>query len=426
MIYHNNNNHSLLSKIIFNGVEMLEGLKVIEMATYVAAPAAGAMLRDWGAEVIKVEPLNGCPMRRFFEGMKSNVPIEGNPIFTLDNRGKKGISINTSDEKGADIVRELIKDADIFLTNVRPQSLESAKLDHESLLKVNPKLIYCSLTGYGLDGEEKNRPGFDVAAYWSRSGMAHLTQRKGEEPLPIRTASGDHITAISTVSGILAAVYERTKTGKGKVVETSLLRTGIYSLSSDMALQLKFGRVPSTKKRDEQINPIFNFFKTKDDRWICLSPRAGGDYDLPKVVRALGKEEWLENEKFNTNQARRENAKEFIDEMDKAFSQYTMSEWGEKLDEQDLIWSPVQNLKEVSKDKQAIDSGAFSEVEDQDCEENYTTVSSPVRFHNSDDGPKGPAPKLGQDNFEVLKSIGINEDQINELIDSGIVGNSQK
>ena len=396
---------------------MLEGLKVIEMATYVAAPAAGAMLRDWGAEVIKVEPLNGCPMRRFFEGMKSNVPIEGNPIFTLDNRGKKGISINTSDEKGAKIVRELIKDADIFLTNVRPKSLESANLNHEELHKINPKLIYCSLTGYGLDGEERNRPGFDVAAYWSRSGMAHLTQRKGEEPLPIRTASGDHITAISTVSGILAAVYERTQTGKGKVVETSLLRTGIYSVSSDMALQLKFGRVPSTKKRDEQINPIFNFFKTKDDRWICLSPRAGGDYDLPKVVRALGKEDWLDNKKFNTNQASRENAKEFIEEMDKALSQYTMAEWGEKLDAQDLIWSPVQNLKEVSKDKQAIAGGAFSEVEDQDCSENYSTVSSPVKFHNSDDGPKGPAPKLGQDNFEVLKGIGINEEEINNLID---------
>ena len=404
---------------------MLEGLKVIEMATYVAAPAAGAMLRDWGAEVIKVEPLNGCPMRRFFEGMKSNVPIEGNPIFTLDNRGKKGISINTSDEKGAKIVRELIKDADIFLTNVRPKSLVSAKLDHEELHKINPQLIYCSLTGYGLDGEEKNRPGFDVAAYWSRSGMAHLTQRKGEEPLPIRTASGDHITAISTVSGILAAVYERTQTGKGKVVETSLLRTGIYSVSSDMALQLKFGRVPSTKKRDEQINPIFNFFKTKDDRWICLSPRAGGDYDLPKVVRAIGKEDWLKNEKFNTNQARRENAKEFIEEMDKAFSQLTMAEWGEKLDAQDLIWSPVQNLSEVSKDKQAIASGAFSEVEDQDCNENYSTVSSPVKFHNSDDGPKGPAPKLGQDNFEVLKDLGINEKEINNLIDDGIVGNPQ-
>ena len=404
---------------------MLEGLKVIEMATYVAAPAAGAMLRDWGAEVIKVEPLNGCPMRRFFEGMKSNVPIEGNPIFTLDNRGKKGISINTSDEKGAKIVRELIKDADIFLTNVRPKSLESANLNHEELHKINPKLIYCSLTGYGLDGEERNRPGFDVAAYWSRSGMAHLTQRKGEEPLPIRTASGDHITAISTVSGILAAVYERTQTGKGKVVETSLLRTGIYSVSSDMALQLKFGRVPSTKKRDEQINPIFNFFKTKDDRWICLSPRAGGDYDLPKVVRALGKEDWLENKKFNTNQARRENAKEFIEEMDKAFSQHTMAEWGEKLDAQDLIWSPVQNLKEVSKDKQAIAGGAFSEVEDRDCSENYSTVSSPVKFHNSDDGPKGPAPKLGQDNFEVLKGLGINEEEINNLIDDGIVGNPQ-
>ncbi len=401
---------------------MLEGLKVIEMATYVAAPAAGAMLRDWGADVTKVEPLNGCPMRRFFEGMKSNVPIEGNPIFTLDNRGKKGVTINTSDQKGADIIRKMIKDADVFLTNVRPQSLESAKLDHETLLKINPKLIYCSLTGYGLDGEEKNKPGFDVAAYWSRSGMAHLTQRKGEEPLPIRTASGDHITAISTVSGILAALYERNRTGKGKVVETSLVRTGIYSIGSDMALQLKFGRVPSTKNRDQQINPLFNFFKTKDDRWICLSPRAGGDYDFPRVVRAIEREEWLENDKFNTNQARRENSNEFIKEMDKAFSKHSLKEWGDKLDAQDLVWSPVQNLKEVAVDSQVIASGAFSEVEDQECIENYRTVSSPVKFHNSDDGPKGPAPKLGQDNFQVLGELGINDDEINSLINDGIVG----
>jgi crotonobetainyl-CoA:carnitine CoA-transferase CaiB-like acyl-CoA transferase len=405
---------------------MLEGLKVIEMATYVAAPAAGAMLRDWGADVTKIEPLNGCPMRRFFEGMKSNVPIEGNPIFTLDNRGKKGITINTSDQKGADIVRKMINDADVFLTNVRPQSLESAKLDHKTLMKINPRLIYCSLTGYGLEGEEKNKPGFDIAAYWSRSGMAHLTQRKGEEPLPIRTASGDHITAMSTVSGILAALYERGNTGVGKLVETSLVRTGIYSIGSDMALQLKFGRVPSTKNRDQQINPLFNFFKTKDDRWICLSPRAGGDYDMPKVVRAIGKEEWLNNDKFNSNQARRENAGEFIKEMDKAFSNHTLSEWGNKLDAEDLVWSPVQNLKEVSMDSQAIASGAFSEVEDQDCSESYKTVSSPVRFHNSDDGPKGPAPKLGQDNFKVLNELGIGNNEINSLIDEGVVGKPSK
>ena len=405
---------------------MLEGLKVIEMATYVAAPAAGAMLRDWGADVTKIEPLNGCPMRRFFEGMKSNVPIEGNPIFTLDNRGKKGITINTSDQKGADIVRKMINDADVFLTNVRPQSLESAKLDHKTLMKINPRLIYCSLTGYGLEGEEKNKPGFDIAAYWSRSGMAHLTQRKGEEPLPIRTASGDHITAISTVSGILAALYERGNTGVGKLVETSLVRTGIYSIGSDMALQLKFGRVPSTKNRDQQINPLFNFFKTKDDRWICLSPRAGGDYDMPKVVRAIGKEEWLNNDKFNSNQARRENAGEFIKEMDKAFSNHTLSEWGNKLDAEDLVWSPVQNLKEVSMDSQAIATGAFSEVEDQDCSESYKTVSSPVRFHNSDDGPKGPAPKLGQDNFKVLNELGIGNNEINSLIDEGVVGKPSK
>ena len=143
---------------------------------------------------------------------------------------KKGQKINTSNKKGADIVRELNKDADIILTNLRPTSLENSNLDHETLLGINPKLIYCSLSGYGLDGEERDRPGFDIAAFWSRSGMAHLTQRKGEEPLPIRVAVGDHITSISTVSGILAAVYERQKTGKGKVVESSLLRLSLIHI----------------------------------------------------------------------------------------------------------------------------------------------------------------------------------------------------
>jgi crotonobetainyl-CoA:carnitine CoA-transferase CaiB-like acyl-CoA transferase len=147
---------------------------------------------------------------------------------------------------------------------------------------------------------------------------------------------------------------------------------------------------------------------------------------MPKVVRAIGKEEWLNNDKFNSNQARRENAGEFIKEMDKAFSNHTLSEWGNKLDAEDLVWSPVQNLKEVSMDSQAIASGAFSEVEDQDCSESYKTVSSPVRFHNSDDGPKGPAPKLGQDNFKVLNELGIGNNEINSLIDEGVVGKPSK
>ena len=403
---------------------MLEGLKVIEMSTYVAAPGAGGMLRDWGAEVIKVEPLSGCPMRSFFEGTKSKLEIVGNPIFSLDNRGKKGMTINTSNEKGADIVRELIKDADIFLTNVRPTSLENSNLDHETLLGINPKLIYCSLSGYGLDGEERDRPGFDIAAFWSRSGMAHLTQRKGEEPLPIRVAVGDHITSISTVSGILAAVYERQKTGKGKVVESSLLRTGIYSIGSDMALQLRFGRVPSTKKRDEQINPIANFFKTKDDRWICLSPRAGGDWDLPQVARAIGREEWLEDERFNNHHGRRTNSTEFVKAMDEAFSQLTLEEWGERLDKEDLIWAPVQNLSEVANDKQVIESGSFVEIEDPECEEKYLSLASPVKFHDSDVGPKGPAPRLGEHNKEILSEMGYSIEEINKFEENGIIGKS--
>ena len=401
---------------------MLEGLKIIEMATYVAAPAAGGMLRDWGADVIKIEPIAGCPMRKFFEGTKSTLEIVGNPIFGLDNRGKKGMTINTSDARGADIVRELIKEADVFLTNVRPTSLENAKLDYKSLMNINKKLIYCSLSGYVLEGEERDRPGFDIAAFWSRSGMAHLTQRKGEIPLPLRTASGDHITAISTVSGILAAVYERQRTGKGKVVESSLLRTGIYSIGTDMALQLRFGRVPSTKNRDQQINPIANFFKTKDNRWICLSPRAGGDWDFPKVARALKKEEWLEDENFNTHHSRRVNSTEFVSAMDEAFNLLTLEEWGERLDKEDLIWAPVQNLSEVSKDEQVLSTGAFVEIEDPECDEKYRSLASPVKFHDTDDGPKGPAPKLGEHNSEILSGIGFTKEEIQEMIKEGIIG----
>jgi Predicted acyl-CoA transferases/carnitine dehydratase len=189
-----------------------------------------------------------------------------------------------------------------------------------------------------------------------------------------------------------------------------------------MALQLRFGRVPSTFKRDEQINPIANFFKTKDDRWICLSPRAGGDWDLPQVARAIGREEWLEDERFNNHHGRRSNSTEFVKAMDEAFSQLTLEEWGEKLDKEDLIWAPVQNLSEVANDKQAIEAGSFVEIEDPECEEKYLSLASPVKFHDSDVGPKGPAPLLGEHNKEILSEMGYSIEEINKLEENGIIG----
>ena len=183
---------------------MLEGIRVIEYATYMAAPGAGGILADWGAEVIKIEPPGGDPIRKFFKSIGTD--IQDNPVFDFDNRGKKSIIVDTSTEAGQAIVRKLAETADVFLTNVRPGGLTRSGLDHESLSAANPKLVYCSLTGYGLTGPDADRPGFDVASFWSRTGVAALTVPKGQEPFSLRTAFGDHTTSIAAAAGICAAL----------------------------------------------------------------------------------------------------------------------------------------------------------------------------------------------------------------------------
>ncbi len=194
---------------------MLNGLKVIEMATYVAAPAAGGLLADWGADVLKVEPLTGCPMRNFFASAMTD-GYDDNPVFDLDNRGKRAIAINTSTPEGQQLVRDLVKDADIFITNLRPTQLVEQGLDFASLNAINEKLVYGSVTGFGLEGPEKDKPGFDSAAFWVKSGLAWIMTPKGSAPDPIRVAVGDHVTGISTTAGILAGVIQAQKTGRTK------------------------------------------------------------------------------------------------------------------------------------------------------------------------------------------------------------------
>ena len=251
---------------------MLDGIRVIELATYIAAPGAGGLLSDWGAEVVKVEAPEGDPWRLMFQS--AGVDEEnGNPVFDYDNRGKKGIIVDTSQEEGREIIVQLIKNADVFLTNIRPGGLERARLDWPTLRRENPKLIYASVSGYGLTGAERDRPGFDIAAFWSRAGVGQMHTPKGQDPVHLRTAVGDHFTSITTVSGILAALLERQKTGKGKLVETSLLRTGVYAVSSDLSIQQRLGRLASARPRHAAINPLANFFKPKMDTG-CASCRA--------------------------------------------------------------------------------------------------------------------------------------------------------
>jgi len=387
---------------------MLEGIKVVEYATYMAAPGAGSILSDWGADVVKIEPPGGDPIRLFFKTIGTD--IADNPVFDFDNRGKKSIVVDTSKPEGQELVRKLVEDADVFLTNVRPGGLERSGLDYDSLKSINPKLVYCSLTGYGLQGPDANRPGFDIASFWSRTGVARLTVPKGEDLFALRTAFGDHTTSMSAAAGICAAL-----------VEASLFRAGLYALGSDFAIQLFFDRVASTKTRHEQNVPITNFFETKDGSWICLVSRQG-EVDWGPICRAIGREDLVEDERFTTAKARRKNKAAVVDILDEGFGSFDKAEMAKRLDAESLAWAPVQTLAEVAKDPQAIAAGAIVQTPSAKGDgSTYASPASPVRFPGADDGPKGPSPALGQHTKDVLDGLGLSAETIDSLYSDGIV-----
>lgn len=397
---------------------MLEGIKIIEMATYVAAPGAGGIMADWGAEVIKIEPLTGCPMRHFLSNLGAS--LSGNPVFAVDNRGKKGVALNTGTPEGIAAVKKLVETADVFLTNVRPGGLERAGLDYESLKAINPRLIYASVTGYGLQGPDRDRPGFDAAAFYGRSGFGQLSTPKGAEPAPLRTAVGDHITAMATAAGVLAALVERGRTGQGRLVEASLLRAGTYALGADLSIQLMYGKLASSKSRHEAISPIFNFFQTREGRWITIVPRQGG-VDWPAICRAIGQPGLIEDPRFSTPKLRRTNAAALVDILDRAFAAYDLDEWQRRLDAEDMIWAPLMHPSDVVRDPQAIAAGAFADMPARNGQPGYRTPASPVRFPGADDGPKGPVPELGEHTQEVLLAAGYTKDELEILRRAGAI-----
>ncbi len=397
---------------------MLNGIRVIEHATYMAAPGAGAILSDWGADVIKIEPPGGDPIRNFFRTIGTD--IQDNPVFDFDNRGKRSILLDTSSEDGRAIVRKLAGDADVFLTNVRPGGLQRAGLDFAALHELNRRLVYCSLTGYGLDGPDADRPGFDVASFWSRSGAASITVPKGQEPFPIRTAFGDHITSMSAAAGICAALVKMLRTGEGQLVEASLLRAALFALGSDLAIQLFFGRIGSTKSRHEQIQPLMNFFRTSEKAWICIVSRQG-DVDWAPLCRALGLDERIEDTRFTSAKARRTHSAALIDLFDAAFASFTRDEIATRLDAESIAWAPVQTLAEVAADPQVHASGAIQKVPSAAGDgSSFDSPGSPLRFPGTDDGPKGPSPRPGEHTREILDQIGMTSSAINDLIGKGV------
>ena len=394
---------------------LLEGLKVVDFSAYIAGPGAAGILADWGASVIKVERPGGDSMRHVFQDLAND--LGSNPTFDLDNRGKRGAVLDISKPAGREALAKLAAEADVFLTNVRPVSLKRAGLDDVTLRKANPRLIYAVITGYGLEGPDAHLPGFDVTAFWARSGIGYMTAPKGAEPFLRTSGVGDHTTSLATVSAILAALYERQRTGEGRLVQTSLLASGVYLMGSDMAVQLRLGRVASGRPRSNPINAIANYYQSSEGRWFVHNPRGtGGGWE--KFAEAAGRPDLVADERFATGKARRQNAAQLTAELDAGFAALPFDEIARRLDSADLVWAPMQTPAEVAADPQIAAAGAFVEVEDGHGG-TFRSPAAPARFPGADADRRPAAPKLGDHTREVLAEIGYGEAAIEAMFADG-------
>ena len=391
----------------------LSGIKVVELATFIAAPSCARILGEWGAEVVKIESLNGDIYRRTGNAISD----DENPLFAIENEGKKFISVDIKTSDGVKIVDQLLEKSDIFVTNLRVDALKKLGLSYEDLSEKYPELIYTHVLGYGDKGPLKDKPGYDSTAFFARSGILADTTQAGETPTNYANGLGDHTLGMYILSGVLAALYKRTKTGRGELVTSGLYQAAIYSLSSMlMATQLNV-EYPADRKNPG--NPLNNIYQCKDGEWLML---AGTDYysSLSKFAEITDLPILVENDEYNSPLGGYICSKEITAIIENRISQKNRSEWDEIFKKGDFACEILQHLSDVLEDEQAWANDYLLKV-------TYPTGNSgivpnlPVSFGNQQKSEFKHPPKVGGDSVAILKSLGYTDGKIDELLSNRIV-----
>jgi crotonobetainyl-CoA:carnitine CoA-transferase CaiB-like acyl-CoA transferase len=393
----------------------LAGIRVVEVASFVAAPSAGALLADLGAEVIKVEVPEGELYRHTrprMNGFKTDIDLS--PAFEMDNRGKRSLALDLTRPEALDALRRVIDRADVVLTNLLPGRQRKYGLDPEALRATRPALVHATLNGYGTRGAEADRPAFDYTAYWARSGMMDIMRAPDATPAFLRPGVGDHAAGMSLVCGILAALRVRDQTGVGQAIEVSLLQIALYVQGNDMAQVLTSGESPPMHERRQPRNPLWNLYETKDERWLMLVMIDTIRY-WPLVCRALGIESLVDDPRFSGPVERHKNARALVEIFDPIFRTRTLDEWEGALEKAGLIWSAVRRMHEVIEDPQAREMG-YLPIVDHPRVGPFPTVGTPFLMSDFDMPANRPAPELGADSAAVLREAGVSEDAIVALV----------
>ena len=390
------------------GLSAFADLRVVELGVWVAAPSAAALLADWGADVIKVEAPTGDPMRNVFGSLGIEDDM-ANPAFALDNRGKRSVALDLRDPTDRARFEDLLASADVFMSNLRPDALDKLDLEPHATVARHPRLVYCSISGYGLQGEERNRPTYDIGAFWARSGLSRQMADSEGNPLNARGGIGDHITGLASLAGILAAVIEQRQTGQGRVVEASLLRTGTYVLGWDLGIQMTLGRVAGAEPRHRNQAPLMNPYLTKDGRWFFFTGLEA-ERHLPAVLRAVERPDLLDDERFASAGAIRRNRTEVIALLDEILAQRTFDEWVEAFEREGVWWAPAQTPAEVVVDPQLIANDGFVELDSGIAGRPLRSVNGPISFSGVAPPSGARVPALGEHTDEVLAELAARTD----------------
>lgn len=392
----------------------LSDLKVITIESWMAVPSASAIFADMGAQVIKIEPPGGDPMR----GMSRKPKLEGAIVehdlqFDVDNRGKQSIAIALDQPEGQALAQKLIASADVFMCNLLPQRQARFGLDPETLRALTPKLVHATLTGYGTTGPEARRPGYDVTAFFGRSGLYDAMREGDEGIVPMaRPAQGDHTTGLALVAAILAALREAEKSESFQTVETSLYEAAIWTQATDFGTTAVDAAPVRRRRRQNQLSVTANRYPCGDGKWIVLNNPQPAMW--PNFCRAIERPELEHDDRFVGAKERYENMPALVEIVDDTLAARSRDEWGEAFDAEGIIWGPVLGLDEVVRDEQAAAIGLFPEIEHPDYGR-YRTVAAPMRFADMDVRPRGPAPSIGANTRAVLAELELDAAAIDAL-----------
>jgi crotonobetainyl-CoA:carnitine CoA-transferase CaiB-like acyl-CoA transferase len=395
---------------------VFSGLKVVEIASFIAAPAAATMLSDFGADVIKVEaPGMGDP-QRLLSSVPPSPPAPGNYSWHLANRNKRGMAIDLKSEGGTEILKRLVEWADVVITNFPHGTREGLHLGYEEVSSWNPRIIYADITGFGDAGPDARLPGFDLTAFWSRSGLLASTRDAGAPPTSPPWGSGDYTTAVAIYAAITTALYHRERTGRGANVGTSLLATGVWATGTLVSAALAGAKPYELNDRTAPVNALTNPYQSGDGRWIMLAARRSA---WPVLANAIGRPDLLSDPRFSDAEAVGQHAAELARLLDAEFRAQPLAHWEEVLDKARIPYGVIQTPEEAAEDPQLRAAGIVVPIEGaRDLE---YTVNNPITLRGLARVPSRRAPEHGEHNDDILAQLGFSVNEIAQLREQKVI-----